>query len=40
MLMAIILFAGAVSGARLNPAVSIAFALRGDFPGGASADTS
>src|ERR1700689_2002418 len=30
--MAIILFMGAVSGAHLNPAVSFAFALRGDFP--------
>lgn len=30
--MAIILFMGAVSGAHLNPAASIAFALRGDFP--------
>jgi aquaporin Z len=29
--MAIILFMGAVSGAHLNPVVSIAFALRGDF---------
>jgi aquaporin Z len=29
---AIILFMGAVSGAHLNPAVSVAFALRGDFP--------
>jgi len=28
---AIILFMGAVSGAHLNPAVSLAFALRGDF---------
>jgi aquaporin Z len=32
MVMAIILFMGAVAGAHLNPAVSIAFALRGDFP--------
>jgi aquaporin Z len=30
--MAIILFMGAVSGAHLNPAVSMAFAARGDFP--------
>jgi aquaporin Z len=30
--MAIILFMRAVSGAHLNPAVSVAFALRGDFP--------
>jgi aquaporin Z len=30
--MAIILSMGAVSGAHLNPAVSIGFALRGDFP--------
>jgi aquaporin Z len=32
MVMAVILFMGGVSGAHLNPAVSIAFALRGDFP--------
>jgi aquaporin Z len=32
MVMAIILFMGAVSGAHLNPAVSIAFGMRGDFP--------
>jgi len=32
MVMAIILFMGKVSGAHLKPAVSIAFALRGDFP--------
>jgi len=32
MVMAIILFMGAVSGAHLNPAVSLAFALRGNFP--------
>lgn len=30
--MCIILFMGKVSGAHLNPAVSFAFALRGDFP--------
>ena len=30
--LSIILFMGAVSGAHLNPVVSIAFALRGDFP--------
>jgi aquaporin Z len=29
--MAIILFMGAISGAHLNPVVSVAFALRGDF---------
>jgi aquaporin Z len=32
MVMAIILFMGAIGGAHLNPAVSLAFALRGDFP--------
>src|SRR5262245_58075900 len=32
MLMAIILFMGAVSGAHLNPGVSLAFAMRRDFP--------
>jgi aquaporin Z len=30
--LAIILFMGAVSGAHLNPAVTLAFSLRGDFP--------
>jgi aquaporin Z len=32
MVTAIILFMGTVSGAHLNPAVSVAFAARGDFP--------
>ena len=32
MVMAIILFMGKVSGAHLNPAVSVAFSLRGNFP--------
>ena len=32
MVAAIILFMGAVSGAHLNPAVTLSFVLRGDFP--------
>ncbi|MSO94473.1 MAG: hypothetical protein EXQ81_01605 [Thermoleophilia bacterium] len=32
MVLAIILFMGKVSGAHLNPAVTVAFTLRGDFP--------
>ena len=32
MVMAVILFMGKVSGAHLNPVVSLAFAMRGDFP--------
>jgi len=32
MVMAIIMFIGSVSGSHLNPAVSLGFALRGDFP--------
>jgi aquaporin Z len=32
MVMGIIMFMGKVSGAHLNPAVSLAFSLRGDFP--------
>jgi aquaporin Z len=32
MVMAIIFFMGAVSGAHLNPAVTLSFTLRGDFP--------
>ena len=32
MVAAVILFMGTVSGAHLNPAVSVAFALRGNFP--------
>jgi aquaporin Z len=32
MVMVLILFLGEVSGAHLNPVVSVAFALRGDFP--------
>jgi aquaporin Z len=30
--MAVILFMGAISGAHLNPVVTVAFGLRGDFP--------
>ena len=40
MVMAIIMFMGKVSGAHLNPAVSVAFSLRGDFPGVAFPATS
>ena len=32
MVLAVILFMGKVSGAHLNPAVSVAFSFRGDFP--------
>jgi len=32
MVMAVILFMGEISGAHLNPGVTVAFALRGDFP--------
>ena len=34
MVMAIIYFMGAVGGAHLNPAVTLAFAVRGNFPWG------
>ena len=40
MVMGIILFMGKVSGAHLNPAVTLAFTLRGDFPGSACPATS
>jgi aquaporin Z len=32
MVMGVILFMGAIAGAHLNPVVTVAFALRGDFP--------
>lgn len=32
MVLGVILFMGKISGAHLNPAVSVAFSLRGDFP--------
>lgn len=32
MVMAVIYFMGTISGAHLNPAVTVSFALRGDFP--------
>jgi aquaporin Z len=32
MVMAIIMFMGKVSGVHLNPVVTLAFSLRGDFP--------
>ena len=32
MVLGIILFMGGISGAHLNPGVSLAFAVRGDFP--------
>src|SRR3954452_24476435 len=32
LVLAVILFMGTVSGAHLNPAVTLAFTIRGDFP--------
>lgn len=40
MVMGIIFFMGTISGAHLNPAVTLAFAARGNFPGCASPATS
>ena len=40
MVMGVIMFMGKVSGAHLNPAVSVAFALRRDFRGGGCLATS
>jgi len=37
MVLAVIVFMGKISGDHLNPAVSVGFALRGDFPLAASA---
>ncbi len=34
MVMGVIFFMGTISGAHLNPAVTLAFAVRGNFPGG------
>ena len=40
MVMGIIFFMGTISGAHLNPAVTLAFAVRGNFPGAGSPATS
>ena len=40
MVMGIIFFMGTISGAHLNPAVTLAFAVRGNFPGAACRATS
>ena len=40
MVMGIIFFMGTISGAHLNPAVTLAFAVRGNFPWGGSPATS